>query len=49
MDGKHVLLAVRVSGKGVYFARTLFVMSEEKVRKYREKNALFLYNENLNE
>lgn len=43
IDGNHVLLAVRVSGKGVYFARTLFVMSDEKVSKYRDKKALLPY------
>ena len=43
IDGNHVLLAVRVSGKGIYFARSLFVMSDEKVGKYREKEALLPY------
>lgn len=40
----HVLVAVRASGRGVLFARTLFVMSDEKVEKYHLKNAFKLYN-----
>lgn len=39
-DGDHVLVAVRISNQGTLFARTLFVMSEEKIRKYQEKGAL---------
>lgn len=38
-DNDHVLVAVRASGRGVLFARTLFVMSDEKVEKYKLKNA----------
>lgn len=40
MNNEHVLLAVRVSGNGTYFARTLFVMNPEKVKRYIAKNAL---------
>jgi proline racemase len=40
---KHVLVAVRASGTGILFARTLFVMDNEKVRKYKQKNAFKLY------
>jgi hypothetical protein len=36
----HVLVAVRASNTGMYYARTLFVMGEKKVGKYEEKNAL---------
>lgn len=39
LDNKHVLVAVRATGKGILFARTLFVMSDEKVEKYKSKNA----------
>ena len=39
----HVLLAIRISGRGVYFARTLFIMSVEKIKKYIEKDALIPY------
>jgi hypothetical protein len=38
-DNDYVLVAVRASGKGTLFARTLFVMDKEKVEKYRQKNA----------
>lgn len=41
--GDKVLVAVRASGRGVLFARTLFVMEPEKVEKYRNKNALVPY------
>lgn len=40
---EYVLVAVRASGGGTLFARTLFVMDSEKVDKYNEKNALFPY------
>lgn len=40
---EYVLVAVRASGKGVLFARTLFIMDDEKVDKYNEKNALIPY------
>lgn len=43
IENNHVLVAVRASGKGVLFARTLFVMDPEKVSKYYEKNALIPY------
>lgn len=42
-DNDYVLVAVRATGSGVLFARTLFVMSDEKVRKYKSKNALIPY------
>jgi len=32
----HVLVAVRVSSAGVLYARTLFVMNDEKVKTYKE-------------
>lgn len=43
-DDDYVLVAVRATGKGILFARTLFVMDKEKVKKYRNKNALKPYN-----
>ena len=39
----HVLVAVRATARGMVYARTLFVMNDEKVRKYQEKNALKPY------
>lgn len=41
--GDHVLVAVRATTRGINFARTLFVMSDEKVEKYREKGAFIEY------
>jgi hypothetical protein len=38
--GDYVLVAVRASKTGIYYARTLFVMGDEKVSKYNKKNAL---------
>lgn len=42
-NNDHVLVAVRASGSGKLFARTLFVMDSEKVRKYHQKNAFKTY------
>ena len=39
----HVLVAVRASNRGVFYARSLFIMSDEKVEKYRKKGALIEY------
>lgn len=39
----YVLVAVRTSGSGTLFARTLFVMSPEKIAKYQKCNALKSY------
>lgn len=36
----YVLVAVRATKTGIYYARTLFVMGDEKVKKYNAKNAL---------
>ena len=35
-DNQHVLVAVRATGSGTLFARTLFVMDNEKVEKYKK-------------
>lgn len=40
---EHVLVAVRASGSGVLFARTLFVMDTVKVQAYQGKNAFKPY------
>jgi hypothetical protein len=40
---ERVLIAVRATTKGIHFARTLFVMSDEKVKKYEEKGAFHEY------
>lgn len=42
-SNNHVLVAVRATGKGVLFVRTLFTMDYEKVKKYRNKSALKPY------
>lgn len=42
-NNDHVLVAVRATGSGTLFARTLFVMDKEKVEKYKNKNALIPY------
>ena len=34
----HVLIAVRVSNNGVHFARTMYIMADEKVEKYLKHN-----------
>ncbi|WP_042169783.1 PBECR2 nuclease fold domain-containing protein [Paenibacillus gorillae] len=39
----RVLVAVRMTAKGTFFARTLFVMSKEKWTSYRENEYLFPY------
>lgn len=38
-NNDYVLVAVRATGRGTLFARTLFVMDNEKVDKYRRKDA----------
>lgn len=40
---EYILVAVRASGNGTLFARTLFIMDPKKVDKYNEKNALIPY------
>jgi hypothetical protein len=40
---ERVLIAVRATTRGIHFARTLFVMSDEKVEKYKEKGAFHEY------
>lgn len=40
----HVLVAVRATASGVYFARSLYVMNKEKVRKYQKKGYMIRIN-----
>lgn len=42
---EHVLVAVRASKSGVFYARTLFIMTKIKVQKYHDKGALKKYQE----
>ena len=35
---EYVLIAVRVSNNGVHFARTMYIMADEKVEKYLKHN-----------
>lgn len=42
-DGERVLVAVRATGKEKLFARTLFVMDPEKVKRYDENGAFIPY------
>ncbi|SHH52025.1 PBECR2 nuclease fold domain-containing protein [Clostridium grantii] len=42
-NNEHVLVAVRASGKGVLFDRTLFVMDPIKVQAYKNKGAFNTY------
>ena len=42
-NNDYVLVAVRATGAGTLFARTLFVIDKEKVEKYKNKNALIPY------
>jgi hypothetical protein len=34
IDNEYVLVAVRVSNNNIHFARTMYIMSDEKVQKY---------------
>lgn len=36
----HVLVAIRATSNGIFYARTLFVMADRKVEQYKAKNAL---------
>lgn len=41
VDNDYVLLAVRVSNNNIHFARTMYVMSDEKVEKYFKHNYFY--------
>lgn len=42
-NGETVLVAVRASGNGILFTRTLFVMSPTKIQAYKNRSALIPY------
>lgn len=37
-NNEHVLVAIRASVMGRLYARTIFVMSQDKIEKYKQKN-----------
>ena len=41
MDNEYVLVAVRVSNNDVHFARTMYVMVDEKVERYKRHNYFY--------
>ena len=41
----HVMAVVRVSSTGVFFARSIFEMSNQKLETYRKKNLLKEYSQ----
>lgn len=43
VDNEFVLVAVRVSSNNVHFARTMYVMADEKVKKYFEHNYFYKF------
>lgn len=43
IDDDFVLVAVRVSNKNVHFARTMYVMADEKVKKYFKYNYFYKF------
>lgn len=43
IDNEYVLVAVRVSGKNVHFARTMYIMADEKVEKYFKHNYFYKF------
>lgn len=43
VSNEHVLVAVRASSNGVYYARSLFVMTNAKKQKYQSKGAFLKY------
>lgn len=42
-EKEYVLVAVRVSNNNVHFARTMYVMADEKVQKYFEHNYFYKF------
>lgn len=45
VEEKRVLVAVRTSKNGIFYARSLFVMSDEKVESYGKRDAFKAYKE----
>ena len=43
IDNEYVMVAVRVSNKNVHFARTMYIMAEEKVNKYFKHNYFYKF------
>lgn len=43
VDKEYVVVAVRVSSNNVHFARTMYVMAEEKVEKYFKHNYFYKF------
>lgn len=43
IDDDFVLVAVRVSSQNVHFARTMYIMADEKVRKYFKHNYFYKF------
>ena len=41
VGNEYVLIAVRVSSNDTHFARTMYIMSDEKVKKYFEHNYFY--------
>lgn len=43
IDNEYVLVAVRVSNNNIHFARTMYIMADEKVKKYFEHNYFYKF------
>lgn len=43
IDNEYVLVAVRVSNNEVHFARTMYIMADEKVKKYFKHNYFYKF------
>ena len=43
IENEYVLIAVRVSSRNVHFARTMYVMADEKVKKYFKHKYFFRF------
>lgn len=40
VDGEYVKVAVRLSGKGLYFARSMYILNPARVKNYIAKGTL---------
>ena len=40
VDGEYVKVAVRISNSGCYFARTMYVLDNDRVKRFIEKGTL---------
>lgn len=43
INNEYVLVAVRVSNNNVHFARTMYIMADEKVKKYFKHNYFYKF------